>query len=141
MYFIIISRGHFKKLVESNDSIWWKINGDKKLREMEFWSRQTFACREVSNWQNWEWHFRNARKCYRVDIVWDLHSENEVLRPRLRSFQKGVLSNVKQWNTINIPSLLRNRLMNTLRLWMIRKPMTIMMTETRWRSWNRKVAC
>ena len=31
--------------------MWWKINGDKMPREMEFLSRQTFACREnVSVW-------------------------------------------------------------------------------------------
>jgi hypothetical protein len=31
VYFIIMSRRHFKKLVEKyNDSIWWKINGDKR---------------------------------------------------------------------------------------------------------------
>jgi hypothetical protein len=30
----------------SNDFIWWKIKGDKKPREMEFLSRQTFAFRE-----------------------------------------------------------------------------------------------
>jgi hypothetical protein len=48
VYFVIMSRGHFKLInsFASNDSIWWKINGDKKAREMEFLSRQTFACIE-----------------------------------------------------------------------------------------------
>ena len=51
VYFIIMSRGHLKNPLTSNDYIWWKINGDKKPREMELLSRQTIACLEnVSVW-------------------------------------------------------------------------------------------
>ena len=59
----------------SNDSIWWKINGDKKPRGMEFLWRQTIACREnVSVWTERQTDkirndtFRNARKRYRVHM-------------------------------------------------------------------------
>ena len=61
----------------SNESVWWKINGDKKPQKMKFLSRQTFACREnVSVWTERQTDkiigndtFRNARKRYRVHIV------------------------------------------------------------------------
>ena len=56
--------------------MWWKINGNKKPREMKFLSRQTTACCEnVSVWTERQTEkiendsFRNARKRYRVHIV------------------------------------------------------------------------
>jgi hypothetical protein len=65
-----------RDLLTSNHSMWWKINGDKKPREMEFLSRKNicmpwkrFRVDRASNWQNWKQHFRDARKRYRVHIV------------------------------------------------------------------------